>query len=78
MKISSNNATVRDIQHRLKVEQIHSKYPRLKQIEDEMYLILARLTRGLIGYPDQKSQEHLTAALEELRHPRKQFLEQHG
>jgi DNA replication protein DnaC len=78
MKISSNNATVRDIQHRLKVEQIHNKYPRLKQIEDEMYLILARLTRGLIGYPDQKSQEQLTVALEELRHQRSQFLEQHG
>lgn len=78
MKTSSNNATVRDIQHRLKVEQIHTRYPQLKQIEDEMYQILTRLTRGLIGYPDQTTQQQLTTTLEELRAQRRLFLEQRG
>ena len=78
MKILLNNATERDIQHRLKVEQIYVQYPQLKEIENDLYQTLTRLTRGLIGWPNPESQSQLTEQLEVLRKRRRMYLEQVG
>lgn len=78
MKTSSNDPASRELEHRLKIEELHRQYPRLKDIEHELLHVLSEMTLGVIGKQGPQSLEQLKQRLNVLRVERQEFLKAHG
>ncbi|NLN84015.1 MAG: ATP-binding protein [Firmicutes bacterium] len=74
MKTSLNDFNLRETQHRQKVDEIHRKHPELKEIEDELRILLSNLTAAMIGGSQSLQLDKLQADLVQLRQRRREFL----